>query len=234
MGIAFGQVARLNAVAQLLNPNADPTLPPGPCMVTLAFLGRNGTPVGSQPGPIQINPGQATFLDLPASLLVNTLGQRADVRPTVMVESVPGMNACPGASSLAETFDVVTKQTWAAMSPGPHDNTLDADPDAGQTDLDAQARRFTRVADILTRAIARYDQISADLAGAGPSNDSAVQTALRAIDNNAQSIINRVLANPGPVNDPAVQRTIQGIADIGNQLSRDANTKLTGGITGPP
>ena len=233
MGVAFGQVARLNAVARPPNPNADPTLG-SPCRVTLGFVGRDGMPVGLDPGPISINPGQATFLDLPASLLVDTLGQRAEVRPTVMVESVPGMNACRGVSSLAETFDVVTKQTWAAMSPGPHDNTLDADPDAGRTDIAAQARRFNRVADILTLAIARYDQIAADLAGAGPSADASVQTALQAIDNNASTILNRVLSQPGPVQDPVVQRTIQGIADIGNQLSRDAAAKLTGGITGPP
>ena len=56
-----------------------------------------------------------------------------------------------------------------------------------------------------------------------------MQTALQAIDTNAQSIINRVLVNPGPINDPAVQGTVQGIATIGDQLARDANAKLAGG-----
>jgi hypothetical protein len=109
------------------------------------------------------------------------------------------------------------------------DDKLDADGERGVADVAAQARRFNRVADILTRAIARYDQISADLAGAGPSNDPTVQAALQAIDANAASIINRVLVQPGPNQDPAVQQTIQGIAAIGTQLANDANAKLAGG-----
>ena len=103
-----------------------------------------------------------------------------------------------------------------------------ADADHGKTDVAAQARRFTKVADIVTRAIARYDQISADLGAAGPSNDPTVQAALQAINTNAQSIVNRVLDNPGPIQDPAVQRTLQGIVNLGTQLANDASAKLGG------
>lgn len=113
------------------------------------------------------------------------------------------------------------------------DDKLDADAEKGAKDIAAQARRFSRVASILQRAINRYDQISADIGAVGPSSDPTVQAALQAIDSNAASIINRVLAQPGPQQDPAVRPTIQGIADIGDQLSRDAKAKL-GGVAGGP
>ncbi len=109
------------------------------------------------------------------------------------------------------------------------DDKLDADSETGAIDIAGQARRFNRVADIIARAIARYDQISRDLGGAGPSNDPTVQAALQAIDTNASTIINRVLGQPGPIQDPAVQQTVQGIATIGNQLSTGANSLLAGG-----
>lgn len=109
------------------------------------------------------------------------------------------------------------------------DDKLDADAETGAIDVAGQVRRFTRVADILARAIARYDQISRDLGATGPSNDPTVQAALQAIDTNAGSIINRVLVQPGPNQDPVVQQTIQGIAAIGTQLANDANAKLAGG-----
>lgn len=120
MGVAFSQVVRLDAVTVDPGPNQDPAVPPNPCVVTLGFVDQNGTPVGIDPGPIQLDPGQATFLDLPASLMVNALGQRALVRPTVKVESVPGAGACAGIVSEAETFERLTGRTWAAHPPSPN------------------------------------------------------------------------------------------------------------------
>jgi hypothetical protein len=121
------------------------------------------------------------------------------------------------------------------------DDKLDADAEKGAKDIAAQARRFSRVASILQRAINRYDQIAGDLAGAPPSADPTVQAALRAIDTNAQSIINRVLTQPGPINDPAVRETLQGIVSAGTQLANDASAALglpapctVGGVTAPP
>ncbi len=90
-----------------------------------------------------------------------------------------------------------------------------------------------RVADLVERAIARFDRIIANL-DAGPSNDPRVQAMLQSIDTSCQTLINMVLVNPGPISDPAVQATIQGIANIGDQLSRDAKAKLAGGVTAPP
>jgi hypothetical protein len=113
LGLGLGQTLRLNAVARPPNPNE----PAAGCDAILSFADANGTPVGRGPGPTQINPGQAAFLDFPASLLVSTIGQRAEVRPTLRVESVAGMNACPGVVFLTETFDIYSMRTWAAQAP---------------------------------------------------------------------------------------------------------------------
>jgi hypothetical protein len=74
MGVAFGEVLRLNAVAKDPRPVGSPTaaadLPPGPCVLTLGFVDAAG--VQANPGPLQItlNPGEGGFVDLPAVLLV--------------------------------------------------------------------------------------------------------------------------------------------------------------------
>ena len=52
----------------------------------------------------------------------------------------------------------------------------------------AQARRFHKVAEILDRAIARYDKVVEDLAGTGPSDDPAVITAVQDIIDKANSL----------------------------------------------
>ncbi len=119
MGVAFGEVLRLNAVAVNPGPTQSPTaatVAPGPCVVTLGFVDAAGVQVG--PGPIQItlNPGEGGFLDLPAVQLVSRFGRRALVRPTVMVESMAGADACAGVASAAELFDVFG-HTWAASTP---------------------------------------------------------------------------------------------------------------------
>ena len=124
VGIGVGQTLRLNAVAKNPGPVQAPTagigaddLPPGPCFVTLGFVNAAGVQV--QPGPTQImlNPGEGGFVDLPAVQLVGRFGRRALVRPTVMVESIPGADACAGVASAAEIFDVFGR-TWAEASPG--------------------------------------------------------------------------------------------------------------------
>lgn len=112
-----------------------------------------------------------------------------------------------------------------------NDDKLDRDAERGQKDIAAQVRRFNRVADIVARAIARYDQIAQDIGAAGPSNDPTVQAALQAIDTNCQTLLNRVQSQPGPIQDPAVRQTLQGIVGIGTQLANDASAKL--GVPAP-
>ena len=99
------------------NPSIAADADAGPCLVTLSFVDATGAAVGVQPGPIQITPGQTAshyFLSLPP-----TIGPRVNVRPVVAVDSVPGMLACAGLTSAAETFDLFTGRTWVISNPGP-------------------------------------------------------------------------------------------------------------------
>jgi hypothetical protein len=77
MGVAFGQVMRLTAVAKDPGPVSDPA---GACVVRLGFVDRNGV----QPGPVQsltLDPGEGGFLDIAAAGIVTRFGQRALIRP---------------------------------------------------------------------------------------------------------------------------------------------------------
>ena len=74
VGVTLYQTVRLNVVAY----------PPTPCIGQIGFADRNGNPTGtSKAVQLSAGPGQATFLDLPGSLLVSAFGQRAEVRPVV-------------------------------------------------------------------------------------------------------------------------------------------------------
>jgi hypothetical protein len=125
LGLAFGQVLRLSAVERdpgpSQSPTGDPAVPPSPCVVTLGFVDRNGTPVGVNPGPISVDllPGQATFIDLPAVQFVHRIGDRAEVRPTLLVNSKPPNPNCPGVVASAETFGSLGGRTWSEIDPGP-------------------------------------------------------------------------------------------------------------------
>jgi hypothetical protein len=72
MGITELQTARLNVVA----------FPPDPCIGELSFVNSQGAQVGNALS-VQLAPGQAAFLDLHASALGLSAGQRAEVRPVV-------------------------------------------------------------------------------------------------------------------------------------------------------
>jgi hypothetical protein len=121
LGLGFGQVAQINATWVNPGPIQLPSIAAdadaGPCLVTLSFVDASGSPVGTQPGPIQIGAGQTAsdyFLALPP-----TVGPRVNVRPVVALDSVPGMAACPGVVAAVETFDVFTGRTWVVVNPGP-------------------------------------------------------------------------------------------------------------------
>ncbi len=72
IGVTVLQTARLNVVA----------FPVDPCIGQLSFINSSGVPVGSALN-VQLAPGQAASLDLPGSLLVTRLGQRAEVQPVI-------------------------------------------------------------------------------------------------------------------------------------------------------
>jgi hypothetical protein len=85
LGVTGLETVRLNVVA----------FPPDPCVGQISFLNSNGALVGNALMSVNLAPGQATFLDLPGSTLVNKLGQRAEVRPVVTPSNSSGApNAC--------------------------------------------------------------------------------------------------------------------------------------------
>ena len=96
VGVTSFQTARLNLVA----------FPPDPCIGTINWGDSNGIPIGPSL-TVQLNPGQATHLDLPGG---GALGNRAEVRPVVMVTG----GACIAS---AEVYNQETKATRAVYYP---------------------------------------------------------------------------------------------------------------------
>jgi hypothetical protein len=84
VGVTVFETVRLNVAAQ---PFANP------CIATLTFADKNGNPLGGSM-VVNLNPGQSTFLDLPGTAVVSTLGQRAEVHPIVTLGATTGGNAC--------------------------------------------------------------------------------------------------------------------------------------------
>jgi hypothetical protein len=101
VGIALGQVLRLNVVA----------FPPVPCFAQLGFVNNSGTP----PFPsktVTLQPGQADFLDVSAASLGIGFGHRAELSPVASV--MPGPNAAPSVClANAEVFDSFSGRTTA-------------------------------------------------------------------------------------------------------------------------
>jgi hypothetical protein len=103
LGVTLYQTVRLNVVA----------FPPAPCIGQIGFTDRNGKPTGtSKAVQLSAGPGQATFLDLPGSLLVSAFGQRAEVRPVVTVTG----GACIAS---AEVYNNVIGATAVYWPPAP-------------------------------------------------------------------------------------------------------------------
>jgi hypothetical protein len=103
LGVTLYQTVRLNVVA----------FPPVPCIGQIGFADKNGNQIGT-PKAVQLSsgPGQATFLDLPGSVLVSALGQRAEVRPVVTVTG----GACIAS---AEVYNNVIRTTAVYYPPVP-------------------------------------------------------------------------------------------------------------------
>jgi len=103
IGFTRGQVLRLNIVAK----------PPNPCHATLGFADSNDSVIGPMPETVALEPGHATFLDLPGTVVV-PLGphNRVEVRP--VVEIIGG--ECV---TSAEVYRRTTKETQVFLNPQP-------------------------------------------------------------------------------------------------------------------
>jgi hypothetical protein len=108
VGIALGDVLRLNVVAY----------PPNPCVAQIGFLNANGTP---EPEPVKIVnllPGQSAFVDLPAGRLGLLTGQRAELQPVVTLMPGPG-DAVSACGATAEVYTRATGGTQAILGAQP-------------------------------------------------------------------------------------------------------------------
>ena len=106
LGLAFGQTVRLNVVAW----------PPDPCAGTLQFLDKDGIPEPPPDKPVNLQAGQAAFLDLPAAVLGLTAGQRTEVQPVVMLAVSDSVSVC---QATVEVFATATGRTRAVLIPQP-------------------------------------------------------------------------------------------------------------------
>lgn len=104
LGVTVLQTVRLNVVAY----------PPSPCIGQISFADKNGNQLGT-PMPVDLTPGQSTFLDLPGNTLVNGLGQRAEVNPVVTLSPVAA-SACIAS---AEVYDNGVGVTAVLFPPAP-------------------------------------------------------------------------------------------------------------------
>ena len=107
IGEALGQIVRLNVVAY----------PPSPCTAQLGFVDLQGNTLGSAPRSVSLSPGQGTFVELPASSVVNQFGARVEVRPVITIVETPGVPSSFCAAS-AELYDTLTGLTWAYFPVG--------------------------------------------------------------------------------------------------------------------
>jgi hypothetical protein len=110
LGVTAFETVRLNVVA----------FPPDPCVGQISFLNSDGELVGNALKNVNLQPGQAAFLDLPGSTLVTKLGQRAEVRPVISPTNNPA--AAPNACVVsAEVYTNVLGTTTSYYPPDPCD-----------------------------------------------------------------------------------------------------------------
>jgi hypothetical protein len=119
LGIGLGQTLRLTAVGKPPNLNFSPT----GCIAELGFVDTSENPVAVNPGPVNktvnLQPGQADYLDFPASQVLRTLGQRIELRPLPTVTPDPASGAGSDCDFFAEEFDAASGFSRVYRNPGP-------------------------------------------------------------------------------------------------------------------
>jgi hypothetical protein len=119
LGVTFFQTVRLNVVAW----PPDPIYPPNPCIAQLSFADMNGNPVG-QTKDVNLSPGNATFLDLPGSVLFPPqpifaeFGQHVEVHPIVTL-AVGAPTNCLASVEVYYNFNKQTSVYWPPVPVAP-------------------------------------------------------------------------------------------------------------------
>jgi hypothetical protein len=134
IGIARGQVARLNAVMVTPpDPSSDPPDPsapnriapqgvePTPFRVTLGFVGANGLPLRDRAGnaftrEVDLLPGEGAWLDLDAGDLLSLFESRRQIRAVVSAAVDPPDPSAPVVPTL-EIFNRLTGRTESLYAP---------------------------------------------------------------------------------------------------------------------
>ncbi len=105
IGLGAGDTLRLNVIAY----------PPNPCSATIGFLNRGG--VIPQPDPtktVNLSPGQADFVDLPAESLGIVAGGRREFQPVVSLVPQPDPSVQNACGATVELFNSATGTTRLA------------------------------------------------------------------------------------------------------------------------
>jgi hypothetical protein len=102
IGITLGQTLQINLVA----------FPPSPCFAQMGFVDGKGNIVG-QTSNVTLQPGQSASLSIRGNSLVNTLGQRVELMPQVLVNP----NSASACQATAEVFGDLLGAT-TVLAPG--------------------------------------------------------------------------------------------------------------------
>jgi len=125
VGLAAGEVLRLNVVAY----------PPSPCHATIGFLNANGQVPQPEPGKtVSLAPGEAAFVDLPASALGIPFGGRREFQPVVTLQPQPDPGAPNACGASVEVFDALTGLSLVA-TPQPDPSLPNVAPRFGMVGL---------------------------------------------------------------------------------------------------
>jgi hypothetical protein len=137
VGLASGEVLRLNVVAY----------PPDPCRAAIGFLNANGQVPQPQPyKTVDLNPGEAAFVDLPASALGIAAGGRREFQPVVTLQPQPEPGAPNTCGASVEVFDSLTGLSLVAI-PQPDPSLPNVAPQFGMVGIAlGQAVRLNIVA----------------------------------------------------------------------------------------
>jgi len=125
VGLAAGEVLRLNVVAY----------PPNPCHATIGFLNANGQIPQPEPGKtVSLAPGESAFVDLPASALGIRFGGRREFQPVATLQPQPEPGAPNACGASVEVFDALTGLSLMAQ-PQPEPTLPNVAPQFGMAGI---------------------------------------------------------------------------------------------------
>jgi hypothetical protein len=108
-------VLRLTVVAHPPSPNLAAT----GCIAQLGFADIQGNQIPAVQKTVNLLPGQADYLDFPASSTLTTLGQRIELRPLAEITPDPATGQGSDCLFSAEIYDAASGFSRVYVDPGP-------------------------------------------------------------------------------------------------------------------